>query len=495
MPDLDSSIFTSLSDPAGTSASPGTPGSANLGDVITVSAQWSVSLPPGGSTGPLTITESLGPGVIPAADVTNISNGGSYEAGFLVWTVPAEPGPGKVAGSRGEVDFGNFTAQVTVPSDYGSGQIVATANIDAPPGDTNSADNTSSATMDIVCFASGTLIRTVRGEVAVENLVIGDRVVTSSGEHRPITWLGHRTIDCRNHPRPDDVRPVRIAAHAFGANRPARDLMVSPGHALCVDLLGEVFVKAGALVNGATIARAPLDKVTYWHVELESHDVLLAENLPAESYLPASNRAFFVENGVVAISATPDGDASQQASAGYCRPLYDSEGVVLDAARALLRARAIALGWRLEAASAADLRLEVDGAILEPVIVGNRARFLLPAEAAEVRLLSPTSVPAHLGQSHDRRTLGADLLQLTIDDGLTDRRIIPLDDARLDEGFADFEGPHRWTTGRAKLPASLWAECAGSFFITVTRAGGLPYWVAPSEAGSAAHIDPLPIAV
>ena len=72
-----------------------------------------------------------------------------------------------------------------------------------------------------VCFAEGTRIRTPNGDVAVERLEIGDLVTTASGEHREIRWLGHRTIDCGRHLHRADVMPVRIAAYAFGPNRPA----------------------------------------------------------------------------------------------------------------------------------------------------------------------------------------------------------------------------------------------------------------------------------
>ena len=62
-------------------------------------------------------------------------------------------------------------------------------------------------------------------------------------------------------------------------------------------MLGEVLIPAMNLVNGATIARASLDEVTLWHVELDSHDILVANNLPAESYLAMGNRGFFEEAG------------------------------------------------------------------------------------------------------------------------------------------------------------------------------------------------------
>jgi acetyl/propionyl-CoA carboxylase alpha subunit len=78
------------------------------------------------------------------------------------------------------------------------------------------------------------------------------------------------------------VWPVRIAAGAFGPGRPHTELFLSPGHAVFV---GGVLIPARCLVNGSTIVQAPVDRVTYCHVELAEHNVLLAEGLPAESFL------------------------------------------------------------------------------------------------------------------------------------------------------------------------------------------------------------------
>ena len=109
-----------------------------------------------------------------------------------------------------------------------------------------------------MCFAGGTLIRTADGDAPVEALTIGDLVMTVSGEARPIRWIGHRALDCRHHPRPHESYPIRIAAHAFGGSRPSRDLFVSPGHAICVDVL----IPASGLVNGSTVQQVEVDEVT-----------------------------------------------------------------------------------------------------------------------------------------------------------------------------------------------------------------------------------------
>ena len=77
--------------------------------------------------------------------------------------------------------------------------------------------------------------------------------------------------------------------------------MVSPGHSICVDVIGEVLIPALHLVNGCTIIQTDITKVVYWHIELDEHDIILAEGLPTESYLDMGNRDFFAENQIVAL--------------------------------------------------------------------------------------------------------------------------------------------------------------------------------------------------
>ncbi len=138
------------------------------------------------------------------------------------------------------------------------------------------------------CFARGTRIRTDRGEIAVERLRVGDVVPTPrNGGSRRIKWIGRRHIDCAGHSRPHDVLPVRVSAEAFAPGMPGRDLLLSPDHAV---FTGGALIPIRYLINGATIAQQEVEAVSYWHIELESHDILLAEGLPCESYLDTGNR-------------------------------------------------------------------------------------------------------------------------------------------------------------------------------------------------------------
>ena len=138
----------------------------------------------------------------------------------------------------------------------------------------------------VVCYAAGTHILTATGERMVESLMQGDIVLTlADGEivAQPVKWIGRRRIDLTAHPRPETVAPIRIRRGAFADNMPHSDLLLSPDHAVFVD--GKL-IAARQLVNGATIRQENgSTAVEYFHVELDAHAILVAEGLPAESYL------------------------------------------------------------------------------------------------------------------------------------------------------------------------------------------------------------------
>lgn len=142
-----------------------------------------------------------------------------------------------------------------------------------------------------ICFMAGTLIRTANGEVAVEQLKRGDLVITQDGRSVPVDWLGVQTVSLRFADKAR-VLPIRIRAGALAENVPSRDLLVSPDHAILVD---GALIHAGALVNGTSIVRetnVPMT-FTYYHVEVEDHSLILAENAPAETFVDNVDRLNF----------------------------------------------------------------------------------------------------------------------------------------------------------------------------------------------------------
>ncbi|WP_103763048.1 Hint domain-containing protein [Roseovarius confluentis] len=143
------------------------------------------------------------------------------------------------------------------------------------------------------CFLTGTRIATPEGETAVENLTIGDIVLTAEGKTVPVRWIGWQKVVCAFQP-PERLMPVRVSAGALGNGLPHRDLTLTTDHALFID---GMLVNAGTLVNGSTITLVPLSEFdgsyTVYHVETENHDLILAEGTAAETYIDYLGRSNF----------------------------------------------------------------------------------------------------------------------------------------------------------------------------------------------------------
>jgi hypothetical protein len=358
--------------------------------------------------------------------------------------------------------------------------------------DFQAVDNPTTGALDITfaCFAAGTHIATARGEVPVEALAVGDMVATARSPGAPcreVRWIGKRHVDLRRHPDPAAARPIRVRAGAFEGALPRRDLWLSPDHAL---FLGGVLVPVRYLVNGATIARDDtVDAVTYHHVELASHDVLLAEGLPAETYLDTGNRHQFSNGGTFAALHADFSGRARSWEEDACAPLR-GEGPVVTAARYRLLGRALAMGWSLMPGQ--EVWLDMGGARVNPVALRAGAlRFVLPAAARDIHLCSHAGVPAQVDPtSGDWRRLGVMVERIVLRRGRRRREVLPEDD-RLAEGFhapeRDGVRRWRWTDGSAALPDSLLPEGSGELTITVKLAGLHPWWLEPAPAAQAAR--------
>ena len=151
----------------------------------------------------------------------------------------------------------------------------------------------------------------------METLRIGEHVVTHGGLMRPIKWVGRRCYAGRFVADNPGVLPVLILAGALADGLPRGDLAVSPEHAMFVD---GMLIPAGLLVNGVSILqRDRVDVVEYFHVELDTHDVILAEGAPAESFADDFSRGMFanaVEYGVLYPGEMRGGAAVLRASGG-----------------------------------------------------------------------------------------------------------------------------------------------------------------------------------
>lgn len=144
----------------------------------------------------------------------------------------------------------------------------------------------------VLCFGRGTLIETDRGLVAVEDLRVGDMVVTRDNGLQPIRWIGSLVLTSAALATRANLRPIRIRAGALGANSPSADLIVSPQHRVlvrskvAVKMFGadEILVAAKQLLNldGIDIAE-DLAEVEYYHFMFDDHQVVLSNGAETES--------------------------------------------------------------------------------------------------------------------------------------------------------------------------------------------------------------------
>jgi hypothetical protein len=348
----------------------------------------------------------------------------------LLFDPDADPQPQSVGGSN--------LYLIADPNTVSSGTAI-TATYNAPPPATFAAAG-------VACFTEGTLIRTPEGDRPVETLQPGDWVSTAAGASRRVKWLATSFHRPSTHPRPREIHPVRIRAGAFGEGLPQRDLRLSPGHAVFVD---GVLMPAGHLVNGATIVADEVESVRYYHVELDSHDVLLAEGLPCESYLDDGNRATFANaEGAAELHGRLDPKSWDDA----CAPLV-AAGSQLAEVRQRLHARALELGWTQS--EEPELHLAADGAQVAPLHrSGNRFWFAVPA-CGELAIRSGSGVLAHVMPSlEDFRRLGVAVTEVRVD-GAT----LSLTNKVFGEGFHAVEqhgdATWRWTDGDARIHARL----------------------------------------
>ncbi|MDR3533566.1 MAG: Hint domain-containing protein [Rhodopila sp.] len=356
-----------------------------------------------------------------------------------------------------------------------SGSNTYTLDIETP-GPSGTADFALSSdgnggTDVVVCFAAGTQIGTPDGEVPVEQLQIGDRVLTARNGPRPVKWIGQGKVLATRGKR-SAATPVIVRKGALADNVPNRDLRVTKAHSLYID---DVLIPVEFLVNYRTILwddRA--QEVAIYHVELDSHDVLIANGAPAESYRDDGNRWLF-----------------HNANAGWHLPPQEpyvpvlTGGPVVDAAwrRFLDRVRPRDLPPLTEDP---DLHLVIDGARVDPEYRrGSLYGFRLPSSPKSVVIASRVGVPSELGIARDPRSLGVALRQVAVRQG-GKFMLFDADDDRLMAGFHAYEADCnlRWTDGCATLPAAAFARFDKGAEVMLHLGGTTQY---PDERASPAR--------
>ena len=134
------------------------------------------------------------------------------------------------------------------------------------------------------CFLIGTRVLTSRGEARIEDLSIGDPVKTMRGEDLPIKWIGRNTFRRSGASWPKSVVPIRVSRFAIDDHTPHFDLYLSPRHALFID---GFLMEVRDLVNGTSIAPAAppdMETIEYFHIVLNTQEVIWAEGAPVETF-------------------------------------------------------------------------------------------------------------------------------------------------------------------------------------------------------------------
>jgi hypothetical protein len=389
---------------------------------------------------------------VPAANlgtITGFGDGNTIDVqGFVYSDAVFTQGPSGAAGTLTLSGGTIAPLSFAVLGDYAADSFMAT------PGSTD--------TVVTLCFAAGTRIATPGGEVPVERLAVGDEVLTLAGAARPIVWIGAGQV-LATRGRRNSATPIIVRRGALADNVPHRDLRITKGHSLCID---GVLIPVEELVNHRSIEwddRA--QELAIYHIELATHDVLLADGAPAESYRDDGNRWLFR-------NANAGWHLPPQAS---CAPVL-SDGAVVDAIWRRLLERA---GPRpsVPLTDDPDLHLLVDGERVEAVShTGAFCVFCLAARPTNVRIGSRSGVPQQLGLARDPRLLGVAVRKILVRQGVR-MRAANADDARLADGFHEFEPYNgvRWTDGDAAVPPELFASFSGPLEVVMQLGATMRY--------------------
>jgi autotransporter passenger strand-loop-strand repeat protein len=253
-------------------------GGTTVGTVVSSSGIEYVS---SGGTASGTVLSSGGTEIVfsgGTASNTQVLSGGTLDERAIAYSTSATTSFNSSTSTL-TISQGGQTYDVSLQGNYAGDTFVL------------AADGYGGTEITITCFYPGTRLASAEGEIMVEAIRPGTLLRTASDALKPVRWLGRSTVSTR-FADPLRVLPIRITAGALGDQLPARDLLVSPDHAL---FIGGILVQAGALVNGVSIRReVDVPEIfTYYHVELATHELLLAEGVPTESFVDNVDRMHF----------------------------------------------------------------------------------------------------------------------------------------------------------------------------------------------------------
>ena len=362
---------------------------------------------------------------------------------------------------------------------------------DLTSGQTKEYTGSTSSSDAIICFLSGSMIDTPSGLVAVEDLSVGDliNVYENNKPHiRSVKWSGY--AHCTVKPeKPDDMAgyPVRILKDAISPGVPFKDMLITAEHCL---FFNGTFIPARMLVNGRSVFYdKSITSYTYYHIETESHSVIMADGMLTESYLDTGNRRTFQQKSSVFIfnentkSWGNDAAAPLDVSREHVEPIYRKIAQRADKMLLPIQSNLQIL------TSESNLHLcSAAGHVIKPLRnVENHTLFMIPGNINTVQIVSNSSRPSDTQGPFvdDRRNLGVLIGKIFFSEGNTKREITHhLIDEDI-EGWHSLSHPSlRWTNGCAYLhlgprePGSI-----GLLSISIEAAG--PYCITHEELNQA----------
>ncbi|GBR48671.1 hypothetical protein CSR02_06265 [Acetobacter pomorum] len=343
----------------------------------------------------------------------------------------------------------------------------------------------------LICYLAGSMIRTPKGDVAVEDLHVGDSVqayVNGKAEPRQIVWAGHAQAKV-NPALPDDLAgyPVRILKDAIADGVPYKDMLVTAEHSLYFE--GR-FVPVRMLVNGSSIFYdRTFTAYTYYHIETPEHSVIMADGMLSESYLDTGNRATFRSTGVVVASIGGKvRDWAVDAAAPLCtqkqfvKPLYEKI-----ANRHSAQGHAVAQPAPRDLLTNPDICLQTEsGKRIRAIKAQNgHYTFMLPSGVQDVQIVSRASRPCDVQGPFvdDRRYLGVAVGQITLRDA---RNVLEIKAHLQNENLPGWHaleqgGKTRWTDGNATLKLDV-RPVSGIRILGVQVVAAGPYLASDTQA-------------
>ncbi|KAA8384962.1 Hint domain-containing protein [Acetobacter sp. DmW_136] len=336
-------------------------------------------------------------------------------------------------------------------------------------------------TTSYTCFLSGSMIRTPEGDVAVENIKIGDEVVTFDWKNnrevtQPVVWVGKsHAFAYANMPDDEAGYPVRVQKNAIAEGVPYKDMLITPEH--CLFFEGK-FVPARMLVNGVSIVYdKSITSYEYYHIETEQHSVITADGMLTESYLDTGNRSSFRQEGKVAslrnIAKSWESDAGAPlcVDRAFVEPLFRK----LEARNKDLASSQASVDLTQDP----DVHLVTEsGAVIRPIRHdGPCYSFMLPANIASVRIVSRASRAADVIGPFvdDRRMMGVAVADVYFVTAKHQEAVTAHLQVEKPSGWHDTDWTDcAWTNGDAVLPlGDLTQDCMGILSLNIRAAG--PY--------------------